>query len=733
MARVTNLTEFDGRPEVLTSTSLTGGLIGGGTFLSTAPVETYLETEELPLYIARNSKAGLEIERPEGTEHRESDDGLQTVALLTDLRLLFVVGQRPDDLQFEVPLNRIVEVKSEFEGFRTSTLRIHTIDDECWLFRCRDDTEPFGERADELAQLWTHAQRLLDEAEMQVSDAESALGESAVDSARDALGDTAKKIERGRNRIREVGPAATARVDSRATALSERLVTLERKLTAAEGGQAHARAQDAWSHDEYETAASRYERAIQEYERSLSIAGQEPPQDSLERRLRGAVQERELLRVGPLVDADTARRRATENDDPEQAATWWVEALDRYRGLLTLEWGEDTREFVVDRDRVREETVEIADEAITDHIQAGRAWIQSGDRLALSGHDPQAKAVYARARKQFEYAEEIASEVRPRKLDDIQAEQELVESRQTAGVPAEPLETGDTGAVEITGFHLDSAETLADDRRLSDGERNRSPGESAHSPSVDKTGTEDSGSHNQPGDKTGESPGDDETTEGLETTPESVSEAGASSDDSSASHPEEGDQRPTDPNNGQSEDSDTDQSSDRNGAQSVDSDSDEPSDKSNAEQTPEPEVPSDHTGREPLAKELSRLSSEQFETVVSELWESQGWSTTPVSVDSPSVFDIVAMREEPEQERLGIWTVHNTDGSVDSETVARYRRALTESRGADTTTIVTTATVTADAARELTEYSISVVETDELCQLLRFEGVTDSVRALADT
>lgn len=724
MARVTNLTEFDGRPEVLTSTSLTGGLIGGGTFLSTAPLEAYLEDKEQPLYVARNSKAGLEIERPEGTEYVEPDEELQTVLLLTDLRLLFVVGQSRGDQRFEVPLNRIVEVKSEFEGFRTSTLKIYTIDDECWLFRCKDDTEPFGEKADELAQLWTHAQRLLDEAEMQVSDAESALGESAVDSARDALGDAAGKIERGRHRIQEVGPAATARVESRATTLSERLVALERKLTAAEGGRAHHRAQEAWNQGEYETAASRYERAIQQYDRALSIDGQVPPGESLERRLRGAVQERELLRVGPLVDADTARRRAIENDDPEQAATWWVEALDGYRELLTLEWGADTREFVVDRDRIREETVEIADEAISDHIQAGRQWIQSGDRLALSGHEEQAETVYARAREQFDHAEQIASEVRPRKLDDIQAEQELIERREVEGVPAEPLETEDTGAVEISGFSLDSDERLAEERGSSDGEQDTSVADSEPEQSsvVDEMATAGPEGRHHPADESGEPAAENETVQNWGTTPESTSETQSDDESSAEAAPEEAARTATD----------------ETGAASGDRDPDERSAEPDAET--EQVATADRTAEErrtadtdtPLEAELSQLTPQQFETVVSELWESQGWSTTPVSINSASAFDIVAMRERPEEERLGIWTIHNTDGRIDSETVARCKRTLTESRGADTATIVTTAPVSADAESELSDQPITVVETDELCQLLKFEAVTDSVRALAD-
>ncbi|MFC7057194.1 hypothetical protein [Halovenus salina] len=433
MGKVIDLTEYEQRPEILTSTSLTGGLLGGGKMLSAAPLETYLDRQESPSYAARNTKAGLEIDREQGNEHIEPDDDLQALALLTDLRLLFVVGQRGGDQTFEIPLDRIVEVKSEFESFRTSTVEIHTIADERWLFRCTEDIEPLAERADELAQLWTHAQRLLDEAEMQVSSAERALEESAIDRAREELGDADEKVRRARNRMSEVGPAASDRVYSRATPLTERVKVLERKLTAAEGARAHNRAQEAWTGESYETATERYERAIGRYEAALSTEGAEPPQDTLERRLRGAVKERELLRVAPLVDADTDRRHAIATDDPEKAATRWMKALDGYRELLTLEWAKESREFVVDKEEIKEQTVEIADRTVESYIRAGQQWVHAADRLALGGHEEQADSVYERATEQLTEAEQIAREVRPSKLDDIQTEQERAETRRSEG------------------------------------------------------------------------------------------------------------------------------------------------------------------------------------------------------------------------------------------------------------------------------------------------------------
>lgn len=694
MGKVIDLTEYEQRPEILTSTALTGGLLGGGEMLSAAPLETYLDRQESPSYAARNTKAGLEIDREQGNEHIEPDDDLQALALLTDLRLLFVVGKRGGDQTFEIPLDRIVEVKSEFESFRTSTLEIHTIADERWLFRCTEDIEPLAERADELAQLWTHAQRLLDEAEMQVSSAERALEESAIDRAREELGDADEKVRRARNRMSEVGPAATDRVYSRASPLTERVRALERKLAAAEGARAHNRAQEAWAEQSYEAATERYERAIGRYETALSTEGTEPPQDALERRLRGAVKERELLRVAPLVDADTDRRHALATDNPEKAATRWMKALDGYRELLTLDWAKESREFVVDKEEIKEQTVEIADRTIESYIRAGRQWVHAADRLAIGGHDQQADSVYERATEQLTEAEQIAREVRPSKLDEIQTERERAETRRSEGPPDEPLGQPTPGAVDITGLHLDSDNEFV----------LKADEEDTALQSVADDAADSGQTGGKPDDQAGDETARNQRPEAAgEEYPEKAATAGNGADGTGGDNSllEQMQSAPADER--QPEPSGTTPDTDDSDGQST-----------------------------TLAGQLAALTDDQFDTVVEELWSSQGWSTMSPSVQSASAFDILAMRDRPSEERLGLWTLHAPASSVEAADVTDCKETLAANDGADAAIIVTTAALTPEAEATLTD-QITVVETAELCQLLRFEALADSVHSLAES
>lgn len=793
MARIIDLTEADDEPEILTSTTVSGGLLGGGELLSTVPLETYLDDQEQPKYAARNDKAGLIIERADGTERIEPDDEYQAVALVTDLRVLFAVGRQQDDRTLGIPLPEVVEAKASAGRFRESELGVHTVADEHWRFRCKADVGPVATAIDELAQLWTHAQRLLDEVEAQVSSAEAALNRSTFGRARDELGDAEHKIRRALDRIAEVGPAATARIESRARTVSDELLDVKRELTAAEGAKKHAEAQRAWDEQSYEAAARRYERAIEAYETALSTDGPEPPDGSLESRLAGAVRERELLRAGPLVDADSARRRALDEPDPEEAAGWWERALDGYRELLSLDWGRQTREFVVDRDKIREQTVSIADDAIEDHIQAGRQWVRSGDRLAVDGHDEQARVVYERAREQFENAEQVASEVRPEHLDDIADVLDLIEERLAGDVPDEPPDESALETVVITGFETEP-ETRGDSGGsgvVSGGEGTQTdadlPAEPGQQPPSSQTGVNDgsTGRSGRRDESTGAGSGDGKprgATDDTEADDSSPPQGSAGVTDSAAFAPAEvtGSESPTgtpepddcEPDSGgtgQNSDSDTiegenrgeeepsllDQirSHKRNDSSNDTSSGDRSRDQSGSHSPGDPrqcdpeEVSAGNDvehhrkgtewqGNQPqpslrVEDRLARLSGRQFDSLIAELWEGQGWTTTVVSDRASNTFDVVALSEAPE-ERLGIWTIHRPDGVVHAEDVAECQEALVGSRGAESATIVTTGDVTTTAQSALTEHSIAVVDTGELGQLLRSEDLTERLRSLSD-
>ncbi|MFC7074540.1 restriction endonuclease [Halovenus rubra] len=747
MERLINLTESAENTDILTSTTVNGGLLGGDEILATSPLASYLHEEEKPKYALRNKSAGIEIQDGTDTDQITPSDDLQALALVTDLRVLVVVGQQDGDIKLEVPLSDVVEAKTEEKRFRTSVLVITTLSGERWEFPSKTDSEPFATTVDEFAQLWTHSYRLLDEAAQQVESVKDAVERGDVDDARERVDIIEDKIENAKTHISEVGLAAKQRVKTRAEKISNRLVDTRRELSAAEGALAHARAQQKWREESYESAARRFEETIKAYQRALSTHGQTPPDDVLRMRLKGAATERELLRVSPLVDADTERRRAINEPDPEKAATAWKCALDNYRELLTLDWGKETRNFLVDRDTIRDQTVSIADDAIEDHLAAGEQWLESGDRLAVGGHDQQAREVYGRAQTQFQNANELAKEVRPEQLDQIRDAMATVEERLSGDVPDE-VPTNST---------LDTVDISAPDGMSNSQQRAVDESDSTDQGQQSSSGRDEVDNHdrNNPELVTElESPDPalpaEESTASQQDPDETETESEKSESHASEAEAETGSVPSGTDNSGKSvldqirSSKQTEEKKTENehaGSVTDDSTLNQPAQTTGstdrAAETNDAshnvgDKQETHSGQSSTVEtKLAMLSEAQFKTLVSELWEAQGWSTVPESAQAASAFDVLALRERPREERLGIWTVHRPQDTVDTEDVVDCRMALAESQGAESATIVTTAEVSEKVKQDAEERDFAVVGRSDLTQLLRFEDLVDRLDRFA--
>jgi tetratricopeptide (TPR) repeat protein len=718
MSRIIDLTDSDEDTEILTSTSTSGGLFGGGEILASDPLETYLYEHEQPKYALRNKKAGIEIEAQTGSEQITPGENYQAIALVTDVRILYVIGRESGDEMVDIPLTEVIEAKSESEGFRTSALVITTEADEIWQFACTGDVSEVASAVDEMAYIWANAQRLLDEAEDQLADAELELTDRNVEGARDTLGDSQEKIETAVKRIQEVGPAAQRHIESRARTLADWFLDVQRQLKADEAAEAHRQAQREWQTGAYEAAATEYEFVIDMYREALSIDGPTPTDGALEQRLSGALSERELLRVAPLIDADTARREAIEKEDPETAATAWEDALDGYRELLTLEWARDGCTFVANKEAIRDQTIEIADDAIEDHIRAGQQWIQSADQLAVDGHDEQAREVYTRARRQFELAEQLASEVRPERLDHIDNAIVLVDERISGDTPDEVSDDSPLETVEITEPSGDADQTTQQETQSE---------ADAETPESVSTSTQQDVSADGTGERTPDQPGPTEA---------QTSGAIPSSDGGTGSAQPTDQTSPSSGYTAQTEDTASSRSSDDSAEQESASLIDQIQKQKQQNNTGQGNSSGGHSAQAPTNDEIQRalteLNTEEFDTLVAKLWQAQGWSTEVFSVAAKSAFDIIAFRDQPVEERLGIWTVHNTQEAVETAVVDDCIQSRDASHGADAATIVTTATVTTAGTARANEHDITIIDANELASLLQFEQLVERLFELAD-
>lgn len=449
MGRAVDLSEEGRSHERLTSTSDDGLL--GGQILEDDPIETYLREGEIPRYLLVNKKAGL---RRSDAEDVTPEGNYRAFLLVTDFRLLCIVGAEAGDWSKSVPLSDVIVARMDSEGFRTETLVVETMSGTVWEFPCRDSLEEVAEHVDAAAQVWANVARLLEEAERHLAQADTLLATGDYEEAREALESIEPRLETARERVSQVSDRGVESVTERIEAMGPELARGHRHARAVKGATAHAKAQEAWAEGAYEAAADTYDTAIDAYQEALGYDGPTPSDGTLIARLRGAGGERELLRTGPLIDAETARHRGAELDDHEEAADEWTTALELYREILSLDWGSDERRFVAGKERIQQRAQEVADGAIDERQHAGEQWLESGDRLARQGDPDGAEEEYERAREQFERAHRLAREVRPERVGAIADALETVEYRLGGSFP-EPEDTATDQEETPTGEAVD--------------------------------------------------------------------------------------------------------------------------------------------------------------------------------------------------------------------------------------------------------------------------------------
>lgn len=442
MDRIRDLTDAAGRDDdLLRRTS--GGILDS-QYLSEEPPAAYLHEREQPQYVLRNKKSGVKIAQGPSVDSHTPDGDHQALAVITDVRILFLVGNARGDECETLDLSDVVEARADSAGLLASTLVIETVDGGTWKFPCRGDVSAVAEYIEDAAQTWANANRLVEEASDHLPEVENALANADFAAARDVLATVTDGIETAEQRIASLGDGAIAAFRERAAEPIAEARQFRREIAATKGAHHHANAQEAWKRDhDFDRAAEEYDRALTEYERAIETNGEEPPVAALAARRRGALQESEVLRVAPMADARAARDVARERTDPEVAAAEWETALTCYREATGLDWGSDDREFVVDRERAREGAAEATDAAIDAHLAAGREWLRAGDEAASEGSRESARDAYERAEAHFENAGKIARELAPGRVDAVDDALDDVTARiAREGPPGdEPVET----------------------------------------------------------------------------------------------------------------------------------------------------------------------------------------------------------------------------------------------------------------------------------------------------
>lgn len=683
MDRVVDLTAADSQGAEALDRTGTDGLLGSA-YLHDEPPATYLFDAESPMYLVRNKKAGLDVAGETDIEAAEPDGDHQALALVTDLRLLFLVGDADGDRVQSIPLADVDGAHVERGGLRTQDLTVETGSGATLTFPSRGDVGPVAEYVDRAASVWTAAQQTVERAADATDAAAADVEAGEFDAAREAIADLEDYLEPALRALGDLGPAALEEALPEARRRVRRARALRRQSHAGSGAKAHARAQSAWAAGEYEAAATAYGEALAAYARAQESEGDVPAPAALARRVRGAAAERAVLRRAPLWDLLSLKRRAAATDDPDAAGETWDEALALARSLETRDWPFPDEGLEV-ASELRWDTVsECAREAVEARDRAAKRWAAAGDRLGDGELTPTARAAYERAADHAERALSLANESVPDRVATVEETAATVTARlgeDTAPAgPASP--EGPLAADVLAELVGEEGAGSADDTPV---------GDAGGEPPAVAAGASASGDAAE----AGEAPGDT-LPPGYDLPP------GLEDEFATADAPAGAEERPSSSASGGNESTATD-----------------------AEVTgtvDDAGVPPDEG---PVRERLETLDTRGLTDLVASLWQRRGWSTMVLPETGATVYDILGAKGTTDADRLLVWTVHRPDGDIEEGYVDRIAET-TERGGEDLKLVlVTTAGVPPSVSDRAEDAGLEIVVAEDLASSICEAGLHD--------
>ena len=427
MGQVINIdTRSGGLPAPLTETGR-GGFLSSG-YLADRPAIEAVDDDETVEFVLTNRKRGVTI-AGETTEHVTPDARYRTVAVVTDRRLIVLVGQGDGDEQFTLEISAVVGVATT-RGRRSGRLTVESADGTVW--HVHTDTTGVDEVAEYLrraAEAWRDVEGLLAAVQRTLGTAAERRRTGEFESAVSAVRSTQDQLEAALTRADRFGG------DRAETAIQHRVRTVESRCQtavvatrvdaareAATAGERHCQSGD------YESAQTAYERARDAYDDALSarqteLERVERIEDERERVDRLATE----LRDSPLRKAITADRAAVSADDPEVVAGHWNRALAQYRRALDV--GDEPNGLTGDEERIRDRIAGVAERLTAIQRTMSNDARRAGDWYSDAGQHEAAREEFERAADALEAALATAREWYPDAVTHLTAELEAVSQR----------------------------------------------------------------------------------------------------------------------------------------------------------------------------------------------------------------------------------------------------------------------------------------------------------------
>ncbi|RLM89916.1 hypothetical protein D3D01_18560 [Haloarcula sp. Atlit-7R] len=468
MGKIIKLNNLEDPPDILTRTG-PGGLFSTG-YLHDEPALAAVDDDETPRFALTSRKHGVELGTSESGETVQPSSNYRMIGVVTDRRLIVLVGNDDGDRRFAVPHVDIDQVAGDHSlGHGQITLR------RCggteWRVHCgKQGIVDLTAYLSHASQAWVRVENILDEVKRMLVRATEQRDQGDYEQALSTVLEAGDRLDVAGETATEFGPSDDA------NALEDRVTTVRERHTATLAEVRRSRARRAvdtgeqrWRGREFEAAYDAYEVARAEYDEILSLPTEGVPELAdirAERdRLETVIDD---LEQSPLRTAAAADNEAVAAQDPAVAAKHWAEALEAYRNVLELDWGADERRFAGDPERVRDRRGTVAEHLVTARRAVATDAMEAGDWYADASQPDAALAEYKTAKAAFETALADARDCYPDAIDHLEAELDAVEQRLSR---AKARLDGDPGDVDDrfvgTETTPDPDITTADERSLS--------------------------------------------------------------------------------------------------------------------------------------------------------------------------------------------------------------------------------------------------------------------------
>jgi len=454
MGQIINIdTRERGLPDALTETGQ-GGFLSRG-YLAEQPAMAAVEDGEAVQFVVTNRKRGITI-ATDSTRHVTPDRNYRTVVVVTDRRVVALVGTETGDRQFTTELTSIADVTTT-SGRRTGRLTIDRTDGTTWHVHTEtnglNDVESYLRTASEA---WRTVEELLASVQRKLRAADERRQAGEYEAALTTAQSSREQFEAA------VEAAAAFGADHRGTALDQRTraaesdcrvtvatIHVDRARAAVAEGERHC------SEGAYDGAQTAYERAEAAYEDALAVQDEHIDAERIEDEREGVTELVTALRESPLRRAITADRAAVAAEDTTAAADHWERALEQYREALATD--PDDARFSGDPDRIRDRMSEVAEQLTAIQRSAASDARRAGDWYTDADQYEAAQQSFEDAIDAIETALATAREWYPEALAHLRAEQEAVEQRlerteaRRHGEPvADRVETDDEPRYDVT-------------------------------------------------------------------------------------------------------------------------------------------------------------------------------------------------------------------------------------------------------------------------------------------